>query len=270
MLRQLIETALAGGREVLAVYRTDFAVSTKADNTPVSEADHRAEAAILDLLVREFPNVPVVAEEASAEGRVPELADHFFLVDPLDGTREFIGRNGEFTVNIGLVENGAPAAGVVLAPVLKRVYAAAQGRAWAAEVDEGCAAVGPLRPIRVRPGPAEPVGVVSRSHSTPETEWALTAVGAGERRAIGSSLKFCLLAEAEADFYPRLGQTMEWDTAAGHAVLRAAGGVVVTTAGAPLVYGKADAGSSRQFQNPAFYAAGDPAILARLWAHRAT
>jgi 3'(2'), 5'-bisphosphate nucleotidase len=265
MLRQLIDAALAGGREALAVYRTDFAVSVKSDDTPVSEADRRAEAAILACLSRDFPDMPVVAEEAASAGSLPQVGRRFFLVDPLDGTKEFIARKGEFTVNVALVEDGAPVAGVVLAPALGRLCAAADGAAWCAAVEADCDAAGALRPIRVRPAPALPVGVASRSHSNPATERALAAVGVGERRSIGSSLKFCLVAEGEADFYPRLGPTMEWDTAAGDAVLRAAGGAVVTLSGTPLAYGKAVPGM-RPFENPPFYAVGDAALLAGLGA----
>ena len=264
LLRQLIDAALAGGREALAVYRTDFQVSVKADATPVSDADRRAEAAILARLRRDFPGVPVVAEEAASAGSLPQVGRRFLLVDPLDGTKEFITGNGEFTVNVALIEDGAPVAGVVLAPALGRLCAAADGAAWCATVEPDCAAAGELSPIHVRRAPAAPVGVASRSHSNPETERALAAAGVRERRSIGSSLKFCLVAEGEADFYPRLGPTMEWDTAAGDAVLRAAGGAVVTLSDAPLVYGKPGDAGLRPFENPPFYAVGDVALLARL------
>lgn len=266
MLRQLIDAALAGGREALALYRTDFAVSVKADKTPVSEADRRAEAEILACLSRDFPDLAVIAEEAASAGSLPQVGARFFLVDPLDGTKEFIARNGEFTVNIALIEDAAPVAGVVLAPALGRLCVAVEGTAWCASVNESCTAAGDLARIRVRPAPAVPVGVASRSHSNPETERVLTAAGVGERRSIGSSLKFCLLAEGEADFYPRLGPTMEWDTGAGDAVLRSAGGKVVTLDGAPLAYGKAAVPGFRPFENPPFYAVGDAALLALLGA----
>jgi len=266
MLRQLIDAALAGGREALAVYGTDLRVTVKADATPVSDADRRSEAAILARLRRDFPGVPVVAEEAVSAGSLPQVGRRFFLVDPLDGTKEFIARNGEFAVNVALIEDGVPVAGVVLAPALGRLCVAADGAAWCATAAPDCAAAGELSRIRVRRAPAAPVGVASRSHSTPETERALAAAGVGERRSIGSSLKFCLVAEGEADFYPRLGPTMEWDTAAGDAVLRAAGGAVVTLAGAPLLYGKPGGAGRRPFENPPFYAVGDAALLARLGA----
>lgn len=264
LLRSLVAVALAGGREVAAVYATDFAVERKPDHSPVSEADRRAEAAILPLLAQAFPDVPVIAEEAASEGRLPDFGRRLFLVDPLDGTREFVGRNGEFTVNIGLVEDGRPVAGVVLAPALGRIYAGAGGEAWSGRVAADGGGAFDWRRIAVRHSPDAPVALASRSHGTPETEAALTRAGAGERRSIGSSLKFCLLAEAEADFYPRYGPTMEWDTAAGDAVLRAAGGTVVTLDGAPLRYGKRDVAGMRPFENPFFLAAGDAAVLARV------
>jgi 3'(2'), 5'-bisphosphate nucleotidase len=260
---KLIDAALAGGRAVMAVYRTDFTVETKADSTPVSQADRDAEAVILDHLSRNFPDIPVVAEELASEGRIPECGDRFFLVDPLDGTREFIKRNGEFTVNIGLVEQGAPVGGVVLAPALKRIFVGWRGTAWSGETDEGCSSVSDLQTISTRPSAERPVAVASRSHLTPETEQMLDAVGAGERRSIGSSLKFCLLADAEADFYPRMGPTMEWDTAAGDAVLRAAGGRVTTVDGHNLRYGKADVAGMRPFENPFFLASGDASLIGR-------
>ncbi len=259
---RLVEAALAGGQAVLAVYATEFTVETKSDDSPVSQADRDAEIVILEHLARQFEGIPVVAEEMASEGKIPECGDTFFLVDPLDGTKEFIRRNGEFTVNIGLIEHDEPVGGVVLAPVLKRIFVGWRGRAWSGTVDEASTNVTSLTPIRTRKSAAAPVAVASRSHLTPETEQMLEAVGAGERRSIGSSLKFCLVADAEADFYPRMGPTMEWDTAAGDAVLRAAGGRVVTCDGKTLIYGKSSVAGMRPFENPFFIATGDEALLA--------
>jgi 3'(2'),5'-bisphosphate nucleotidase len=247
----------------MEVYRTDFAVERKADDSPVSEADRRAEAAIVARLSAAMPDLPIVAEEAVAEGRVPAVGREFLLVDPLDGTKEFVGRNGEFTVNIGLVRDGAPVAGVVLAPARGLAYAGCATGAWKGRTDDELAEVHDWADMRVRRSGARPVAVASRSHSNAATEEALASVDAGERRSIGSSLKFCLVAEAEADFYPRLGPTMEWDTAAGDAVLRAAGGTVVTLDGAPLRYGKTGVPGMRDLENPHFLAAGDPELLRR-------
>ena len=259
----LVTAALAGGRAVLAVYATDFAVETKSDDSPVSQADRDAEAIILAHLAERFRDVPVVAEEMASEGRIPDCGKRFFLVDPLDGTKEFIRRNGEFTVNIGLIEHGVPVGGVVLAPALKRLFVGWRGEAWSGHTDDGNTRITDLAPIHTGKSAAQPVAVASRSHITPETERMLEAVSAGERRSIGSSLKLCLVAEADADFYPRMGPTMEWDTAAGDAVLRAAGGSVVTVDGAALAYGKRDAAGMRPFENPFFIATGDRALIDR-------
>ncbi len=269
LARILIDAALAGGRAVMAVYASDFEVDWKSDETPVCAADRQAEAVIVAKLEEAFPDIPIIAEEACAEGRVPTIGETFFLVDPLDGTKEFVKRNGEFTVNIGLIKNGTPFAGVVLAPDLKRIYAAAEGQAWSGQVDADCGKTADLSTMRVRKLDGAPVAVASRSHVTPETEAALKKAGATERRSIGSSLKLCLVAEGAADFYPRLGPTMEWDTAAGDAVVRAAGGKVTTIDGAPLRYGKMQVAGMRDFENPFFYAVGDDSLLARMAADEA-
>jgi 3'(2'), 5'-bisphosphate nucleotidase len=237
---------------ILEVYATDFAVQGKADASPVTLADERAEALIVPALQTLLPGVPVVAEEAVARGELPVVGDGFWLVDPLDGTREFVARNGEFTVNIALVQQGLPVLGVVLQPVGGRLHAGLVGRgAWVQQGTHrhpvaGCRwpATGALRLA------------CSRSHGDGGAlaAWLQAAGLAGRpllHRRVGSSLKFGLLAEGQADLYPRLGRTMEWDTAAGHAVLRAAGGEVCTLSGAPLTYGKP------AFENPHFVAYAD-------------
>lgn len=245
-LESVSRLARAAGEVVMAVYASDFSVRGKSDASPVTEADERAEAVILQGLRELAPEVPVVAEEEVAAGRVPEVADRFWLVDPLDGTKEFIGRNGEFTVNIALIEAGRPSLGVVYAPALERLFLGQAGvGAW---VEDGLG----RRAIRCRRPPAEGLTVVaSRSHGDAQ---ALAAFLAGRKvaaqRNAGSSLKLCLVAEGEADVYPRLGRTMEWDIAAGHAVLAAAGGSVLTLSGEPLTYGKPG------FDNPHFAAWG--------------
>jgi 3'(2'),5'-bisphosphate nucleotidase len=264
LLDALVEAALAGARAVMQVYATDFSVERKADDSPVSEADRLAEEAIVKRLVAAMPGVPVIAEEAAAEGRIPSPGREFLLVDPLDGTKEFVSRNGEFTVNIGLIRDGVPVAGIVLAPALGLAYAGTGGMARKGTLSAGCDSVIGWRPIRVRGCGANPVAVASRSHGNSATEAVLDAAGAGDCTSIGSSLKFCLVAEGAADFYPRLGPTMEWDTAAADAVLRAAGGAVVTRDGPPLRYGKSGVPGMRDFENPHFLAAGDIALLRRL------
>jgi 3'(2'),5'-bisphosphate nucleotidase len=197
------------------------------------------------------------------------VARRFFLVDPLDGTKEFISRNGEFTVNVALIEDGAPVLGVVLAPARGVAFAGSPAGAWRGSLDAAFERVAGWTPMRARRADKNLVAVASRSHSNDATEHFLARASAGDRRSVGSSLKFCIVAEAEADFYPRLGPTMEWDTAAGDAVLRAAGGAVVTLDGAPLRYGKIGVAGMRDFENPHFLAAGDAGLLARLTSDRA-
>ena len=249
LIDALASTALAAGALVMRFYEAGAPAQTKSDGSPVTEADRAAEALILEALARIAPAVPVVAEEQVAAGLVPASADRFFLVDPVDGTREFVSRNGEFTVNIALVENGVPVAGVVLAPALGRLFAGAGEDAWEARVsDEGSLAR---------------TAVGSRSHGSASTQEYLDRFPVERFVSRGSSLKFCLLAAGEADIYPRLSRTMEWDTAAGDAVLRAAGGCVRTLDGASLRYDKRRQSADCDFANPHFVAFGDPAIAAR-------
>jgi len=249
LLNGLAVLAREAGQVVMTVYATDFAVRGKNDASPVTEADERAEAIIVAGLQQLAPGIPIVAEEAVAAGRMPELGDCFWLVDPLDGTKEFISRNGEFTVNIALIEHGTPLLGVVFAPALGshgHLYAGARDTgAW---LDDGSG----RQAIACRAVPAEGLTVVaSRSHGDAA---ALDAFLAGRRVAsttnAGSSLKLCLVARGAADLYPRLGRTMEWDIAAGHAVLAAAGGQVCDLQGMSLRYGKPG------LDNPHFVASG--------------
>ena len=253
LLEGFVAAARDAGAAIWAIFQEDFAVLPKADASPVTAADTAAEAIILEALARLAPGVPVIAEEEVAAGRMPDVADRFLLVDPLDGTKEFVRKGTDFTVNIALVEDGFPTLGVVYAPALSRLFAGdvKTGAAWTAEVgptDTGAITV--RRPLGVRPQGAALTAVASKSHDTPETEAYLKACGVAERVSIGSSLKFCLVAAGEADLYPRAGPTCEWDTGAGHAVLLAAGGRVFDLSGAPLAYGKA------RFFNPGFVATG--------------
>jgi 3'(2'), 5'-bisphosphate nucleotidase len=248
VLDGVIGVVREAGALVMAVYATDFAVRGKNDASPVTDADERAEALIVPALEALLPGVPVVAEEAIARGHVPRLGGPFWLVDPLDGTKEFVSRNGEFTVNVALIDDGVPVLGVVLAPALGRLFAGASGRGAFVEDAAG------RRPIACRPVPAQGLTVAaSRSHGD---QAALDAFLAGRKVAslayAGSSLKLCLVAAGEADLYPRLGRTMEWDIAAGHAVLLAAGGQVCRLDGKALRYGKPG------FENPHFVASGQP------------
>ena len=251
--------ALAAGREVMRVFHAGCAVDHKSDASPVTEADRESEKIILAGLRAAFPDIPCVAEEEAAAGIMPtDLGDTFFLIDPLDGTKEFVNRRTDFTVNIALVRHGVPEVGVVFAPCTGRFFSGRPGRAESLDVDSDYRITG-RRPITVRAGGTPLAVVASRSHNTPETDAFIRDLGAAEIVSVGSSLKFCLLAAAEADVYPRFGRTMEWDTAAGDAVLRAAGGMTRTLDGEPLVYGKRKQTSDSDFANPHFIASGKSA-----------
>jgi 3'(2'), 5'-bisphosphate nucleotidase len=255
LLEALVAAAIEAGRAACAIYRSDFEVLTKQDQSPVTAADHAAEAVILAHLAKAAPGTPVVAEEQVAAGHVPATAAEFFLVDPVDGTKEFIQKRGDFTVNIALVRDGVTQLGVVYAPAKSQLFAgdAAAGKAFRSAQSPDDPTQAPRTPMHTREPPANGLTVVaSRSHRTPETDTWLAKVRVADLVSVGSSLKFCLLAAGEADLYPRLGPTMEWDTAAGHAVLVAAGGAVVNLDGSPLRYGKPG------FRNPHFIAMARP------------
>jgi 3'(2'), 5'-bisphosphate nucleotidase len=234
----------------------DISTRIKSDSSPVSEADEKIEAFLLAELALLLPGVPIIAEEAAAKGAPPTLADVFLLVDPLDGTREFLARRGEFTVNIGLVAEGAPRAGAVFAPALGELWFAGATAFGAAAVPGGDAPPPDrCRRLGVRKIPPQgPTALVSRSHLDEATRDFLRRLGVTDVRDAGSSVKFCRIAEGAADLYPRFGPTMEWDTAAGDAVLRAAGGAVIEPSGSPLRYGKVET----FYRNGPFLAAGDP------------
>ena len=256
----LVAAALEAGAIVMGVRRAGMTVEQKPDHSPVTEADRAAEAAILKHLARLAPAVPVIAEEACAAGHLPDVAREFFLIDPLDGTKEYVRGGDDFTVNIGLIRDHAPAVGVVFAPALNRLHVGVAGKgAWSAEVVAG--RLGPRRAIRVRPAPAAIDVVASKSHRTPETDAFIARYQVGELVSAGSSLKFCLVAEGRADLYPRLGTTMQWDTAAGDAVLRAAGGRTLTLDGVALPYGPSGAVGVDAFRNPWFVATGGTEVV---------
>jgi 3'(2'), 5'-bisphosphate nucleotidase len=241
MLQSLIHSAQRAGAAIMAVYATEFAVRNKPDASPVTVADEAAEKILLADLAQIAPGVPVVAEEAVAAGHVPVVAGRFFLVDPLDGTREFVSHRDEFTVNVALIEAGEPVLGVVFAPARGELYwgdvRAGKAGMIDADPDGTMPSLGTSIVARVAPARGW-TAVASRSHRTPETDAFLARYSIAEFRSIGSSLKFCLVAAGQADIYPRVGTTMEWDTAAGHAVLVAAGGRVTGLSGEPFRYGK--------------------------------
>lgn len=250
------DAALKAGQVILAIYSRGCPVAHKADASPVTEADLAAEEIILSVLAEHISDIPVIAEEQMSQGIQPDISGgRFILIDPLDGTREFVGRNGEFTVNIALIEDGVPVAGIVYAPVLGIAYLGADHSAEKLTVD-ATGAVTERRKIAARPIASPPVAMTSRSHLDDKCQPFLKELGVQECRTIGSSLKFGLLAEGLADLYPRYNRTMEWDTAAGDAVLRAAGGAVLTADGAPLTYGKTGRTGESDFANPGFFAWG--------------
>jgi 3'(2'), 5'-bisphosphate nucleotidase len=231
---------------IIAVRDAGFTVDTKADASPVTVADTQAEAIIVAGLRAATPDIPVIAEEEVAAGRITALAPQYWLVDPLDGTREFAAGRAEFAVNIGLIRGGAPVLGAVASPAFGEIHCGIVGTgAW--KIKDGARTA-----ITARHAPAAGLTVMASRHYADDP--ALAALLAGRRVAnltnIGSALKFLRLAKGAADFYPRLGRTMEWDTAAPQAVLEAAGGCVLTENGAPLRYGKPG------FENPNFFAWG--------------
>jgi 3'(2'),5'-bisphosphate nucleotidase len=252
----LAEAALAAGPAVMEEYERGCDVQSKEDGSPVTTADRRAEAIICEHLARMAPSPPICAEESTAAGTPISAVGRFLLVDPLDGTREFLSRNGEFTINVALIEDGAPIAGAVYAPAIGRLWIGGDA-AFACETPAGAGL--PDRKnwwrIRTRRAPSMLTALVSRSHNDEQSESFLKGLPVGETRPAGSSLKFCLIAEGVGDVYPRLAPTMEWDTAAADAVLSAAGGVVLDPSGMRLAYGKVDRG----LRNGPFIAWGDAA-----------
>jgi 3'(2'), 5'-bisphosphate nucleotidase len=234
LLDACVVAARRAGAEILTLVAAGFEVETKADQSPVTVCDRAAEAIILDALATAAPGVPVIAEEEVAAGRIPAHGDTYFLVDPLDGTKEFVRGGGDYTVNIGLIASGVPRLGVVYQPALDRLWAGLV--ATGAFVEQGT----DRQPIQTRALGEARDAVASKSHFNQATaDYLEQAIGACEHVSVGSSLKFCLVAEGRADIYPRLSPTSEWDTAAGHAILLAAGGRVDGLDGTPLTYGKA-------------------------------
>jgi len=243
LLEDIAVAAREAGEAILEIVRRGFDVEHKQDSSPVTEADRAAELIILAALAKAAPGVPAIAEEEVAAGRIPAHGDTYFLVDPLDGTKEFVRGGDDYTVNIGLIVEGAPLLGAVYAPATERLHGGFVGEgAWLEDASG-------RQPIQTREPGEQLVAVASKSHfNQPTADYLCEAAKDCGYVAIGSSLKFCIVAEGRADIYPRLSPTSEWDTAAGHAVLLAAGGRVDGPDGGPLAYGK------RAFLNRGFVA----------------
>ena len=243
---RVAEISRQAGAGIMAVYATNFSIGTKNDQTPVTKADQIAEDIILDTIPKKITGeFPIVSEEAAAEGQIPAInGSPFWLIDPLDGTKEFVNRNGEFTVNIALIVEGQPVLGIVHLPAQDTTYMGLSAGAYRMKEDTSPDIIFCRKP------PTEGLtALVSRSHRTSEIDCYLDHFNIAQEISAGSSLKFCRVAEGAADIYPRLGRTMEWDTAAGHAVLRYAGGEIQRLNGSHLDYGKPG------FENPHFVAA---------------
>jgi 3'(2'), 5'-bisphosphate nucleotidase len=254
LIDRLVPVAIEAGRAILDARAGKLGVEKKADDSPVTVADRAAEAIILRHLATIAPETPVVAEEACAAGHLPTVGKAFFLVDPLDGTKEFVKGGADFTVNIGLIRDGVPVLGIVYAPATGDLYAGSDAGAFRAKVTKDVP--GARTPIAVRPAGDAVDVVASKSHRTPETDAYIARYEVGRLVSAGSSLKFCTVAAGEADLYPRMGTTMQWDTAAGDAVLRAAGGRVTTLEGQPLPYGPDGGAGIDAWRNPWFVAFG--------------
>jgi 3'(2'), 5'-bisphosphate nucleotidase len=243
LVEALLPAVLAAGLVEMRHFAAGVEVATKADTTPVTIADHEAEEILTEALHRVAPGIPVIAEEAVAAGRVPAVDGAFFLVDPLDGTRAFIKGSPEFTINIGLVVDHKPVFGIIYAPAKNQFFATlGPDESYETSIAVNDRPAGLEQCTLTRLATREPnrqalVAFTSRSHATQSTEEFLSYLPIAERRKASSSLKFCLIARGEADLYARLGQTSEWDTAAGQAILEAAGGSVTTLDGKPLQYG---------------------------------
>ena len=249
VIQNLCELALKAGEVIMRHYQGEIKSALKDDQSPVTQADYEAERVILKGLARIAPNISAISEEEATLKHFPKTNERFFLVDPLDGTKEFIAGNGEFTVNIALIENHQPILGVIYAPAQERLFFAHQGQAF--ESRYGASA----EPIRARCVPDEPILITSRSHKDLDMDELYKTYNASEVIRMGSSIKFCLIANGEADLYPRLGRTMAWDIAAGHAILKNAGGDL-KSGETSLLYGEKPLTSLEACANPPFLAHG--------------
>jgi 3'(2'), 5'-bisphosphate nucleotidase len=243
LLAPLADLASAAGARIVEIVAQGAPARSKADRSPVTAADEAAESILCDGLARLLPGVPIIAEEAMSRSGAERPQGTYLLVDPVDGTRELIAGRGEYTVNVALIEAGTPALGVVYAPALHALYAGAEGEAMLAKVAPGARFdASTAAPIHTRPRPAQLLALVSRSHPDPASDAFLARLPLERKVPLGSSLKFARLAEGAADVYARFASVNEWDIAAGHALLTAAGGTVTATDGGTMIYGKRDSG----------------------------
>lgn len=268
LIAELSSTISAAGAAILATRRASLNVRAKADESPVTSADHASEALMLEGVARVLPGIPVISEEAGCPHS--NISGMFVLIDPLDGTRELLAGRDEFTINLAVIEGGRPQLGIIAAParglIWRGIAGAGAERLRLAAGDPASSARDQVD-IRTRPCPQSGrVALVSRSHLDAKTEALLARLPLARRVACGSAIKFCLLAQGEADIYPRLSTTCEWDIAAGEAIISAAGGLMTTPAGTALVYGQID----REFRVPGFMAWGDPRAVAALDVGRRT
>jgi 3'(2'), 5'-bisphosphate nucleotidase len=252
-MHALCQMALDAGAVIMTHYRNGVAEETKADKSPVTQADRDAELLLERALGQVAPGIQVIGEEACSETAPTQLDELFFLLDPLDGTRDFVAKRDNFTVNIGLVKGQYPIAGVIYAPVHEKLYFSGNDAAYSLTIaPDGDLDISQAKRLRTQKADADGLIVIaSRSHRGEKTDQMIASLNVKETIATASSYKFCLLAEGTADFYPRYGRTMEWDTAAGQAILEAAGGIVTTEDGARFHYGKLERG----LDNPSFIAA---------------
>jgi 3'(2'), 5'-bisphosphate nucleotidase len=255
LVESLTQAVADAAEAILAIGRDAIDVRTKANATPVTAADERSQALLIEAVARLMPGVDVVAEEMASLPTLP--GDPFVLIDPLDGTKEYVAGSSEYTVNLAVVAGGRPVAGFLAVPAAGMLYRGLAGRG-AERLSLAAGRIGEPEPIRARSAPrGSLVGTVSRSHLDPQTVALLERLGVATRLPCGSALKFCRVAEGAADIYPRLATTCEWDVAAGHALVEAAGGAVTGPSGAPFRYGNAAA----HYRIDAFIAWGDPALV---------
>lgn len=248
----LRKTAVEAGEKILEIRNDKLGVTIKDDRSPVTLADQAAEKIILRDLKIVAPEIPVVAEESVSEGNIPDVSNKFWLVDPLDGTKEFIAGGTDFTVNIALVENGIPTFGIIYTPATRRLYTTKSSKEATIQIVDAQSNQGPEEPVKVRDGNMNNLtALASKSHLDDDTKAFLDDLNVTNKTTAGSSMKFCVVAEGKADIYPRFGPTMEWDIAAGHAILNAAGGSVKNPDGTAFEYKKPD------FRNGPFIARGN-------------